>query len=123
MSETKKLINQAVVHKSLGKGVIRSADEKYLEVYFPEKGRNSRFSYPSCFDGFMVLENSELQSDVTAAVEIWRVESGAASKEKIRQQYENTMKRIEARKASVEEKKIKAARRLMEHRPPNTGCH
>ena len=105
-----------VIHKSFGKGIIRSVDEKYLEVDFMEKGKASKFSYPSCFNGFLSMEDNELQPEISSAVEVWKVESGAAQKEELRHQYEKTMQGIEARRLAAEDKKMKAAQRAMEHR-------
>lgn len=55
MMEIEKLLNEAVIHKSFGKGVISGADSKYLQVDFSEKNKTSKFAYPSCFNGFLVL--------------------------------------------------------------------
>lgn len=117
MVEADKLINQTVIHKSFGKGIIiRIVDKKYLEVDFTEKGKVSKFAYPSCFYGFLTLEDSSLQVEIDAVVEVWKQESGVLQKEELRHQYEKTMRGIEARRLAAEEKKLKAAQRSMEHR-------
>ncbi|MGN0386290.1 MAG: hypothetical protein ACI4EX_10455 [Lachnospiraceae bacterium] len=116
MIEADKLINRTVIHKSFGKGIIRSVDEKYLEVDFSERGKVSKFVYPSCFYGFLTLEECNLQAEIDAVVEIWKQESGVEKKEELRHQYEKTMQSIEARRLAAEEKKLKAAQRAMEHR-------
>lgn len=36
------LIGEAVIHKSFGNGVIKAAYDKYLEVEFPERKKQSR---------------------------------------------------------------------------------
>ena len=46
--DLEKLVNQTVIHTSFGKGIIRSVDEKYLEVDFVEMGKVSKFPYPGC---------------------------------------------------------------------------
>lgn len=114
--EADKLINQAVVHKSFGKGIIRSLDEKYLEVDFAEKGKVSRFPYPFCFDVFLALEDNSLQTEIDVIVREWKEANGVLQKEELWQQYEKTMHGIEARRIAAEEKKLKAAQRAMEHR-------
>lgn len=114
--DLEKLVNQTVIHKSFGKGVIRSVDEKYLEVDFMEKGKISKFSYPGCFHGFLTVVDSSLQPKIEAVVEVWKQESGAVQKEELKKQYEKTMQSIEARRLAAEEKKLKAAQRAMEHR-------
>jgi len=111
-----KLINQSVVHKAFGKGIICNADDKHIEVNFQDQGKVSKFAYPSCFGGFLVLENGVLQSVVDSEVKAWRQESGAVQKEKLLHQYERTLKGIEARRAAEQEKKLKAAQRAMEYR-------
>ena len=58
--DLEKLVNQTVIHKSFGKGIIRSVDEKYLEVDFVETGKVSKFPYPGCFHGFLTIEDSSL---------------------------------------------------------------
>ena len=114
--DLEKLVNRTVIHKSFGKGIIRSVDEKYLEVDFMEKGKVSKFPYPSCFNGFLTMEDYELQLEISSVVEVWKVESGAIQKEELRRRYEKTMQGIEARRLAVEDKKLKAAQRAMEHR-------
>ena len=116
MVDLEKLVNQTVIHKSFGKGIIRSMDEKHLEVDFKEKGKVSKFPYPSCFNGFLTVEDCDLQAEITSVVEVWKQESGAVQKEELRHQYEKTMQGIEARRLAAEEKKLKAAQRAMEHR-------
>jgi len=114
--DLKKLVNQTVIHKSFGKGIIRNVDEKYLEVEFIEKGKVSKFPYPGCFHGFLTIEESSLLTEIEAVVEGWKQESGVIQKEELRHQYEKTMQSIEARRLAAEEKKLKAAQRAMEHR-------
>ncbi|MGN1176628.1 MAG: hypothetical protein ACI4S1_14345 [Roseburia sp.] len=114
--DLEKLVNQTVAHKSFGKGIIRSVDEKYLEVDFTEKGKVSKFPYPSCFHGFLTLEDSNLQTEIGEIIEVWKQESGVVQKEALRHQYEKTIQGIEARRLAAEEKKLKAAQRAMEHR-------
>lgn len=115
MIEANKLINQTVIHKSFGKGIICSVDEKYLVVDFRKKSKLSKFVYPSCFDGFLILENSKLKLEVEKAVEVWRQESGIVQKETLKRQYEKTMQGIEARRLAAEEKRLKTSRRAIEY--------
>lgn len=114
--DLEKLVDQTVIHKSFGKGIIRSVDEKYLEVDFSEKGKVSKFPYPACFHTFLTLDNSELQTEINGLVEMWKTENGIEQKEELKHQYEKTMQGIEARRQAAEEKKQKAAQRAMEHR-------
>lgn len=114
--DLEKLVNQTVIHKSFGKGIIRCVDEKYLEVDFVEKGKVSKFPYPGCFHGFLTIEDSSLQQKIEAVVEVWKQDSGVVRKEELKKQYEKNIQRIEARLLAAEEKKRKAAQRAMEHR-------
>ena len=116
MLEIEKLLNRTVIHKVFGRGVVCAADDKHLEVEFPEKNKKSKFAYPSCFDGFLSLEGSELETEVQAAVGQWREESGADEREALIHRYEKTMRAIQSRQAAAEEKKLKAAQKAMEHR-------
>lgn len=114
--EIQKLLNEIVMHKTFGKGVINSVDDQYLQVKFFEGSKTSKFVYPSCFDGFLMLENKEKQADIQKNLEQWKVESGANQKEKLKRQYEKTMLGIKTRRIAAEEKKLKATQRMMEHR-------
>lgn len=114
--DLEKLVNQTVIHKSFGKGIICSVDGKYLEVDFTEIEKISKFAYPSCFNGFLTIEDGSLQQEIETVVEVWKQESGAAQKEELMKQYEKTLKGIKARRLAAEEKKMKAAQRAMEHR-------
>lgn len=114
--DLEKLVNQTVIHKSYGKGIIHNVDENYLEVDFIEKGKVSKFPYPSCFNGFLDLEDCDLQTEITSVVEVWKLKNGVIQKEALRHQYEKTMRGIEARRLAAEVKKLKTAQRAMEHR-------
>ena len=114
--DLEKLVNQTVIHKTFGKGIVRSADEKYLEVDFTEKGKVSKFSYPDCFYGFLIIEDSSMESAIKADVLLWKQEKCVIQKEQLKKQYEKTMQSIEARRVASEEKKLKAAQRSMERR-------
>ena len=114
MLEIEKLVEETVVHKSFGTGIIKEVDGKYLKIDFPEKNKKSTFAYPLCFDGFLMLENEEKQAEMQKDLEQWKRESGAARKEELWRQYEKTRQEIRAKQTAVEEKKLRAARRVME---------
>lgn len=116
MITAEQLVDQVVVHKIFGEGIVHSVNGTHLEVHFVEKSKVSKFAYPSCFEGFLILQNSSLQSEVEKDIEVWRQESGAVQKEALRHQYEMTLQGIEARRIALEEKKLKAAQKIMEHR-------
>lgn len=114
--EIRNLIDEAVVHKAFGKGIIKSIDGKYLEVKFLNGNKESRFVYPSCFNGFLTLEDERKHAETEKDLELWKTESGIVQKEELRNRHEKTTEAIEARKTAAEEKKLQAARRTMEHR-------
>ena len=114
MLEIEKLVEETVVHKSFGTGIIKEVDGKYLKIDFPEKNKKSTFAYPLCFDGFLMLENEEKQAEMQKDLEQWKIESGAARKEELWRQYEKTRQEIRAKQTAVEEKKLRAARKVME---------
>lgn len=110
------MLNQAVKHRAFGGGIVQNVDEQHITVIF-DKDKTSRvFAYPSCFDGFLSVENAKLQEQVLSALGAWKQESGAEQKEALRLSYEKTVRGIEARRITAEEKKMKAARKAMEHR-------
>ena len=116
MLEIEKLVKEIVVHKLFGTGIITNVEDKYLEIDFPEKNRKSKFAYPSCFNGFLTLKNEERQEEVQKDLEQWKIESGAFQKEELRNRYEKTMQEIRERRTAAEERKLKAAQTVMEHR-------
>lgn len=110
--EADRLINQMVIHKSFGKGIICSVDEKYMVVEFLKKCGLSKFAYPSCFNGFLTLVNDELQLEIEEVVEVWKQESGIVQKEDLKRQYEKTIQGIKARQIAAEERRMKKAQRI-----------
>jgi len=110
--EVKELIGTEVFHKVFGTGFIEDAHDNYIQVLFQSEKR-SNFSYPSCFDRFLVLKSEENREDVNADLVLWRMESGAEQKEALRQQYLKTQQAIEARRIAAEERKLKAVQQRM----------
>ena len=110
------LIGEHIVHKTFGSGIIKDTYDIYLEVEFTEKNKKSKFMYPSCFDGYVILENRVKQKKAMTDLEQWKVESGVYTTEEMRQEYEKTQQEIRERRMAAEEKKLRAAKRSMEHR-------
>ena len=109
--EIKDLIGATVTHKIFGQGIVEDAPDNYIEVFFSQKGKKSKFSYPSCFQGFLELLTEEKKADVEADLAMWIVESGAELNEELRQQYLKTQHAIMERREAAEEKKLRAAQR------------
>ena len=111
--EVKDLVGVAVAHRMFGQGIVEDAHDNYIEVFFSQKGKKSKFSYPSCFQGYLTLLEEEKKADVEADLVIWRVESGAEQKEELKQQYLKTQQAIMERREAAERKKLLAAQRSM----------
>lgn len=109
--EIKDLIGVAVAHKIYGQGIVEDTHDNYIEVFFSQKGKKSKFSYPSCFQGFLKLVTNEKKADVEADLVVWRIESGAEQKEELKQQYLRTQQAIIERHEMAERKKVLAAQR------------
>ena len=111
--EIKDLIGVAVAHKIFGQGIVEDAHDNYIEVFFSQKRKKSKFSYPSCFQEFLKLVTDEKKADVEADLVVWRIESGAEQKEELKQQYLKTQQAIMERREAAERKKLLAAQRSM----------
>ena len=96
-----KLLDEVVIHKTFGRGVISSIDNKYVIVEFKEINKISKFGYPAGFDGFLSIENREKQEDMEKELEVWREESGAEKKEELKQQYLKTQQAIMESKTAI----------------------
>lgn len=116
MMEAMELIHLTVMHKMFGKGVICSADEKYIEVDFSEKNKVSKFAYPICFQEFLTLENSKMHEKMQKVVETWKIENGIDKKEEIWKRHEKTVQEIKDRQLAAAERKLKSAQRAISHR-------
>ena len=111
--EIKDLVGVAVEHKIYGHGIVENVYDKYIEVMFIQRNKNCKFSYPSCFDGYLNLLTDEKKAIVEADLAVWRNESSIVQKEKLRQQYMKTQLSITARRVAAEEKKLREAQRIM----------
>lgn len=52
------LINEKVIHKSLGKGTVIAVDEEVITVQFASK--TSKFTFPAAFEKFLTAQNPEV---------------------------------------------------------------
>lgn len=114
--EMAKLINQKVMHKAFGEGIIIEADDSHLKVEFANAGKVSKFAYPSCFNNFLKMQDEDLQQELEAILIKWRLVTGEAQKEELKQKHEKTVQGIEARRQAAKEKKLQAAKRAKEYR-------
>ena len=115
------LENKAVIHKCFGKGIITGYDGRYLEAEFKDAGKKCRFQFPSCFYGYLVFEDNDLQKMIEPEVERWKKENQIEKKEELKLRYQKTIQAIEERKLAQEQKKLRLAQRSAEHRALNAA--
>ncbi len=64
------LINQIVLHKKYGKGIIEEFDKAgHVMVKFDRVPKLKKFQYPEAFEKFLSFEDSSLQKDVMDQIE------------------------------------------------------
>ncbi len=110
------LDGKCVIHKTFGKGVVLDFDGSYLEVDFEEAGKKCKFQFPSCFYGYLRLEDDEMKKVIEPVVERWKEENEIDRKEELKLKHQKTMQEIEERRQEVERKKHRAALRNAEHK-------
>ena len=54
------LINEKVLHKTLGEGTVVAVDEEVITVQFARK--TSKFTFPAAFDKFLTAQNPTIAS-------------------------------------------------------------
>ena len=111
------LIDKQIIHKIYGKGTIKSIEDNYLNAAF-DNGKESKFSFPSCFDKFIKLADEEKQQELMQLVNKWKKENGIIKQEmlqkKIAARQEGIKRREEEREIRrLERAKAEAARNRM----------
>lgn len=111
------LIDEQIIHKVYGKGTIKSIEDEYLNATF-ESGKESKFSFPSCFDKFIKLSDEEKWQELQQFVNKWKKENGIFDQEflqkKIAARQEGIKRREEEREIKrLERAKAEAARNRM----------
>ncbi len=66
-----KLVNQKVIHKTLGEGKVIEYNDPYLVVAFENK--EMKFRYPMCFDQFLTAKSEKLVEQVRQDIEAFRI--------------------------------------------------
>lgn len=69
------LDGKCVIHKTFGKGSVLSFDGRYLEVGFSDACKKRKFQFPSCFYGYLRLEDDEMQKVIEPVVKHWKEEN------------------------------------------------
>lgn len=63
----RKVINKQVHHATFHNGTVTSCNENYITVSFA--GISKTFLFPKCFDGFLRVENAELQKELKKCID------------------------------------------------------
>lgn len=84
------LLNQKVMHKTLGTGTIIAQDEKYISVSFDTK--TSKFAYPDAFEKYIVADDQEVQDGIKS-----ELAARAEAKEEAKRKEEEERKEAEER--------------------------
>lgn len=66
-----KLVNQKVIHKTLGEGKIIEYNEPYMIVAFAAK--EVKFRYPMSFEDFLTAKSEKLAEQVRQDIEAFRI--------------------------------------------------
>lgn len=108
------LINEQVKHFAFGEGTVSGAEGNILTVRF-ENGKESKFSYPSCFYKFVEIVDDGLKGKIEKDVEKWLVDSGTLKQEQLNKktmetQEEIKKREIERQKVRIEKAKAEAQR-------------
>ena len=109
----KDLINEKVIHKIYGEGVIIKNENGYIDVEF-KKGYKSKFATPSCFDKFLKFKDEEKQQEMLEDVAKWKGENGILEKEKIHQKTIATQAGIQRRQEEREIRRLERAKEVAE---------
>lgn len=104
------LIGESVNHITYGRGLIKTIEEDYLYIIFDNE-KESKFSFPLCFDKFVKLADDNKQQEICQYVAKWKKDNGIIQQEKL---HNMTAKRQEGIKKREEERKIRRIQREKE---------
>ena len=92
------LLQKRVRHTGiLGIGTIIAQEEKYITVEF--KSKTSKFSYPTAFEKFLVMEDSNLQEQIVNEIKQAKEAEAAKKAEEAAKRAEEEQKRLEKLKS------------------------
>lgn len=103
--QVESLLNEVVVHRLYGEGIIKSAEGNYIEVIF-EDTKKCKFLVPSCFDKFLRLKGDDKQAEIDEAVETWKNANGVYKTEQLTKKMEQTQKSIQKRGEEREKRRL-----------------
>lgn len=104
------LIDEQIIHKVYGAGTIEAINGDYLDATF-KNGKQSKFSFPSCFDKFVKLADEGKQQELMQFVNKWKKENGIFEQEMLHKITAETQEGIKRR---IEEREIKRIQREKE---------
>ena len=110
------LDGKCVIHKTFGKGSVLSFDGRYLEVDFSDACKKCKVQFPSCFYGYLKLEDDEMQRIIEPVVDHWKEENEIDRKEELKLKHQKTMQAIEERRQAAERKRLRGAQRNVDRR-------
>ena len=102
------LLNEVVVHRLYGEGVVEKAVENRIEVVF-ENTKRCIFIVPSCFDKFLKLKGEDKQAMIDEELLKWKEENGVFKKEELLKKMQDRQEGINQRGAEREKRKIEKA--------------
>lgn len=103
------LIDEQITHKVYGRGIISSIEDDYLTATF-DNGKESDFSFPSCFDKFIKLADKEKDQELQQFVYKWKIENGIFKQEMLRKKTAETQAGIVKRVEERERRRLERAR-------------
>lgn len=108
-----KFVNEEIIHKVYGAGIIESSEDGYINVSFSEN-KKCKFSVPSCFDKFIKLTDESKQQEVEKSVLEWKKENGIFEKELLEKKTISTQEGIKKREKEREIRRLKRAKEVAE---------
>lgn len=107
--ELNKLKNEVVYHGVYGKGIVESVGENIIEVFFDNIDKSCKFSYPSCFRKFLVIEDNKLKEEIEKDIDEWLISSGTLKREATERKIIATREGIQEREKQRKIARIKKA--------------
>ena len=95
------LINEKVLHKTLGEGTVVAVDEEVITVQFARK--TSKFTFPAAFDKFLTAQNPAAASiiqDILGDIKAAEAKAKEAQKARIEQRLAENKVIVPVRQAS-----------------------
>ena len=102
------LLNEIVVHRLYGEGIIEAVDGNRITVVF-EDTKKCTFLVPSCFDKFLRLKGDDKQDEIDEALMQWKTENAVFKSEELQKKMKNRQEGIDQRGREREKRKLEKA--------------